>query len=272
MRSFINDPSVPKLQPKAFSRLRDFNMHIAHLNLETPARVRAAIDFLRGLDLKKILDHSATPSSYKRLLPASASLTPPVNTPPVTVQVRKLTAAHKDCFVAPGQPWDITQSRTLFVEVVDFSPEYRLKAFRLALRALVDDAGFLNKDDDRGSPFYPHHRFLDLTVFKKYNPEEPVLLEGEDMSLATFDATELMKKYRDCQWTEAFPLERLCIAQRGGVFMGGKSLVRGRGDEIISVPLPWSTVNKPPMNKLQGRLTLAEFAKKDLNPSSKHVQ
>lgn len=269
MRSFLNDPSVPKLHPQAFSRLQDFNVHIGYLRLKTPARVKAAIDFLRGLDLKKVHDQLPPPESFKHLPPPAGSDSLP---PPVTVGLFNLIAAHKDCFVAPGQPWDFSQCRTLFVEVVDLSSGFRLKPFRHALRALMNDAGFLDKHEVRGPVMYPHHRFLDLTAFKKLNPKKSVLLEREDHSLATFDATEVMKKYRNWRLTEPFPLERLCIAQRGRPFMRDVSPVRGRSDEIISVPLPWSTVNKPPMNKLQGRLTLAELAKKDLKPSSKHVE
>ncbi len=69
--------------------------------------------------------------------------------------------------------------------------------------------------------------------------EKPTLKRRNAFLEPTFDASDLIAKYKDFEWTTDFPLERLCISE-----LGLKDIVRNREvvgmgyRDIASVPLP----------------------------------
>ena len=54
-----------------------------------------------------------------------------------------------------------------------------------------------------------------------------------------FDASDLLQKYKEVEWTTEFPLERLCISELGlKDFWEDGELVRTGFHDIVCVPLP----------------------------------
>ena len=54
-----------------------------------------------------------------------------------------------------------------------------------------------------------------------------------------FDASDLVQKYKDFEWTTEFPLERLCMSELGlKDFREDGELVRTGYHDIACVPLP----------------------------------
>lgn len=260
LQSFINDPLVPELPRAAFCHLRNFNVYIAYLNLETPDRIIAARKFLGGLNFNKILD-DVTRSSVQTAARTAKSLTPPL-----TVQIK--TLFHRD--LGPEANPDVSKCQRLFVNVVD--PTSRLEKFRGAIRHLLEEAGFL-KDlkPEKENAYHRSHKLLDLD---KHNTKTLVFEKGEkeesNQSLKTFDATETLNKYKKYKWAEKFELEKLTLTKRvwSGKHLEGPEVPKYH--QICSFPLrrtiPFSspTGESVEMDRLRHMLTFADLAAEEL--------
>lgn len=264
VQSFINDPLVPELPRAAFCHLRNFNIHIAFLNLETPDRIIAARKFLGGLDFNKILD-DVTMSSVQ-----TAARTAKSPTPSLTVQIKSLYPSYRESVVGHKPNRDFSKCQRLFVSAVDRTS--RLEKFRDAIRHLLKEAGFL---EDFGSgkekAYEKSHKILDLN---KHNTKTLVFEKGEkeeaNQSLRTFDATETVKKYRRYQWAEEFELEKLTLTGRqwSGKRHEGPDVAKYR--QLFSFPLrraiPFSspTGESLEIQRLRRMLTFADLAAEEL--------
>lgn len=277
MRLFVHDPLVPKL-PKlprqAFTRLADFNIHIAFLSLETPDRVDAAIKFISGLNLNKIL-LDVTTSSYRFGLSAASrsesnastldnvrreiNPAPDFLAPSLSVRLSSLSAGHRESYDVDRKDYDFSTCHRLFVTSLDTTP--RLRAFRQALQHLLNDAGFL---EDPGCEQWRQrntHKIIDLSNLTEIELTALLALRKENESRITLDATQIIKKYRNMDWTEEFQLERLSISQRDRPTRQPNGLWIGRRQDIMSVPLPGATSW---IEKDLGDLTLLDLATREL--------
>lgn len=256
VQSFINDPLVPEFPSGAFVHLRNFNINVAFLNLETPDRIVAARKFLGGLNFNKILDdvtvssvqtaaHTAKPFDSNASTSDNDSCeidpAPESPSPSLTVHIKTLYAGYRESFVAPEAKRNFSKCQRLFVNVVD--PTSRLETFRGAIRRLLKEAGFLEKfQPDTEKPFYKSHKIVDLNSVTRRNANGLVFEKGEkakeaNQSLMTFDATEILKKYRKFTWAEEFELEKLTITVREWSGRDLKGPGRAKTRHIISFPL-----------------------------------
>ena len=268
MRTFLNDPLVPEFHQRDFCPLANLNIHIGVLSLERPHRVNAAVEFLRGLNLNKILDDvtrssfkavarpaepvdSSSPTSDNGVCEIDSGPYPP--TPPLTVKINKLFTANKESFAAPNQSLDFSKGQNLSTNVID--PSSRIEAFRLALRHMWNDAGFLDS-------FEPHKTlFLSRQILKlkgnmaSSSPEDSLKVEMLKKSWRTIDA-----KYKDFEWTEEFQLERLCIIRCDFTPKRALDPLLGRRYDIMSVPLPGAKEDMAQIDGIRGDLTFADLA------------
>ena len=81
---------------------------------------------------------------------------------------------------------------------------------------------------------------MKLTWFPTDVVNQKTTLRGKGYVLTPkFDASDLVQKYKDFEWTTEFPLERLCISELGlKAFRKDGELVRTGYRDIASVPLP----------------------------------
>lgn len=274
MRSFVQDPLVPKLYREAFCCLADFNIHIAYLSLETPDRVNAAIKFISGLNLNKIL-HDVTRSSYRLGLSAArhselnASTlnndrheidpVPDFLVPPLIVKLSNLYAGQRESYDVARKQYDYSKCQRLFVDALDTTP--RLRAFRQALQHLLNDAGFLLDLGPKQRELHRAHKIMDLDNLTKIEPTAFLALKEENESLMTLNATQIIKKYRNIDWTEEFKLERLSISQRLRLTRQPGGLLRSPRFDIMSIPLPGATSR---IEKDLSDLTLLDLGTREL--------
>lgn len=83
-------------------------------------------------------------------------------------------------------------------------------------------------------------QIMNLRWFPSDVINEKITLRGKGLFRSPkFDASDLVQKYKDFEWTTEFPLERLCISELGlKDFRKDGELVRTGFHDIASVPLP----------------------------------
>ena len=81
---------------------------------------------------------------------------------------------------------------------------------------------------------------MNLKWFRTDVANQKITLSGKGyVRSPNFDSSDLVQKYKDLEWTTEFPLERLCISERGlKDFRKDGELVRTGFHDIASVPLP----------------------------------
>ena len=266
MRSLLNDPLIRDLPRKAFCPLGNLYINIGGLNLETPDRVNTAVEFLRGLNLNKILD-DVTNSPFRTAAPTAKPVdlntstsdnvlkeidpTPHSLPPPLTVKMNKLFVAEKYSFDFPGQPADFSKAETVWADVVD--PTSRLERFRIALRHLWYNAGFL--EGMVPSKLYKSQRIVALRSRLARPGPEYWEFERAQESLRAIDA-----KYKDFKWTEEFQLERLCLMRYDSTPQRVLDPLLRRRHDIMSVPLPGAKEDMPKVDEIRHSATFADLA------------
>lgn len=276
MQLLMKDPLVSGLPREYFCPLSYLRIHIGLLSLESPKRVRDAVEILRHINLNKILD-DITRSSSKSVAPTlgtiDSNVSPSENdlsttdsvsdspTPRLTVKINKLFASHMRMFGSPNQKPHFTKFPSFFADVIE--PTSRLEAFHDAIRLEWKNAGLLVDSETGKHPLYKSHKLINFI-----GPEQARSLAFRKLERPKAESLmEIDAKYKDFEWTEEFPLEKLTIGaleQSSGHHPPKSFLALARHSEIASVPLPGAKEDMSQMDEIQRDLTIADLAREGL--------
>ena len=272
MRLLMKDPLVSELPREYFCPLSYLRIHIGLLSLKSPERIRDAFEILRHINLNKILDDVTRPSS-KSVAPTlgtiDSNVSPSENnlsttdsvsdspTPRLTVKINKLYASHKRMFASTDQKPNFTKSPSFFADVID--PTSRLEAFHDAIRLEFKNAGLLVGSETGQHPLYKSHKLINFIGAEEARSTKFRKLERPKAeSLMEIDA-----KYKDFEWTEEFPLEKLSLCEMeesSRDHLPKSFLALAHHSEIASVPLPGAKEDMSLIDEIQRRLTIADLA------------
>ena len=236
------DPITSAFPPAAWSSPDQIYLSIGCLSLKTPARVAAAVELLRRLDIPAIIDSTATTQdvsstivgdAHKYLYTASSSAKvtekpDPAQAPAVTLRGLSI----------PPRALDYPRkTKELLCHIVESRPF--LRHFCAIASTLFENQGFI--------PFVPppglqplHVRLLTGKYLRTDRVNDKFTLEGKDVwRKPSFDVSDLHPKYEDFPWTTEFPLERICISELGlKDVKRNDEVIRTAYRDIAAVPFP----------------------------------
>lgn len=233
------DPIAVALPRAAWKFPDELHYFVGVLSLRKPGRLDRAIRLLRELNMDRISETIAATSVTDDLTkPArwSAEMVEPVQAPTISLQglrpakERFLRVTKElNCDIKENRPW--------------------IEQFKQIVSKIFQDAGLLQVTSLTSrslSLMLMSTRWLRTDI-----PNDKPTLKAKHAFLEpSFDASDLVAKYRDFKWIIDFPLERLCISELGVKHIVRNGEVVGTGyHDIASVPLPGSVSSGAPDRK-----------------------
>ncbi|KAL8992262.1 MAG: hypothetical protein Q9169_007236 [Polycauliona sp. 2 TL-2023] len=220
------DPIAAALPREAWCTPGQYHLSIMPLSLKTPARVDKALQLLNSLK----------PSGAAKMGESKAKLLERSHPPSVSLYgLRKNKefpeVGYLGCSVKEPAPF-LKAFRALIIETF----------FGAGLIPVAPPTYRLHHDQEQKMMYM---QYLRTTALKDHGQ-----LEGKGYYRSPkFDATHLQPKYEDTQWTDDFPLEKICISEFGlrDLYSNG-TLVEGVYRDIAYAPLPGvsaSTISAP---------------------------
>lgn len=246
-----SETKLPVIHPKAVRPVGALHLTLGVMSLDQ-TRLDEAVDFLRALDIKDILEKASTASNSASASGAEATtqhssktVSSPVDAPrPLKLDLKGLESMH------PPQ-------NTSILYTAPSDPTSRLYPFCLALQEAFKEKGFLVNDERK----LKLHATLINTIYATgrsrpaksqiYNQtsDVPPRTQGINQSQGhgtnanaplKIDARGLIEKYAGFSWAKDVVLERLAICEMGAkkVTDGNGNVVDERYTEVATVPLP----------------------------------
>lgn len=226
------DPIAVALPRAAWSTPDELHYSVGPLSLGKPGRLDRAIRLLRELNMDRISETIAGSSG---------------------TNVSKKTAYHsaqapivslQGLGISPADNKVLRSTKVLSCDFGETRPF--LEQFRLIVSKVFQDADLMQVSYQMSKPMIL--KVMSLTYQRTDLPNDKPTMKGRHFFLCpSFDASDLVAKYRDFKWTIDFPLERLCISELGlkDIVRNGEVVGTGYHD-IASVPLPGSVSSGAP--------------------------
>ncbi|KAG6991006.1 hypothetical protein G7Y79_00059g091910 [Physcia stellaris] len=205
------------------------HVQLGSLSLDTPARVNAAIEHLRQLDVQSI---------YTQCLQRREKQGPEFGLAEGRSEVRVKIQGLKNY----SRHTDLTRCMWLWAPVIDEAKvlptlchEVRLSLERAGLWQCLPYQSFRGMRDT-------YTRIFDSSrIYTNEDNHKPGLrpLLREKKLVKRFDATELYPKYRDFLWAQDVQLEKISLCKMGRKQIERQGEIIGQGyEEVASIPLP----------------------------------
>jgi len=202
------------------------------LSLSKPGRLDRAIRLLRELNMERIaraIAATSDPDVVTKSVRQSTEIVKPAQAPIISLQGLGL---------GPSDERFLRNAKELSCHIRENRPF--LEQFKLIVSKIFQDAELIQVS----SPITRRLilKLMNTAYLRTDIPNEKPTLKGRNAFLEpSFDASDLISKYRDFTWTTDFPLERLCISELGlKDFVRNGEVVRMGSRDIASVALPGS--------------------------------
>lgn len=206
-------------------------VQLGSLSLDTPARVNAAIEHLRQLDVQSI---------YTQCLQRRKSQCPEFELAEGRSELRVKIHGLKNY----SRNTDLTRCMLLWAPVIDEAKV--LPTLCHAVRSSLERAGLLqivplphqslNEIRDTYTPIFDSSR---MSTDEDNNKPSLRELPRKSKLKKRFDATELYPKYRDFTWAQDVQLEKISLCKIGLKQIERQGEIVGQGyEEVASIPLP----------------------------------
>ena len=205
------------------------HVHLGTLSLDTPARVTAAIEHLRRLDIVKLHD------SYLRRNSSENTRQALLKQSKINVNIHGLKNYGRYAKLARCMKlWALVDDEAgVFpalcsairlsleqAELVQWTPTEKDVGIRETYTPIIDVRGSITDEDN------------DKPSLQGLPPETRKLAKR-------FDATQLCPKYRDFTWAQNVQLEKISLCRIGLKHIQRQGEIVGQGyEEVASIPLP----------------------------------
>jgi len=232
LKQVSQDPIAAALPRAAWNTLDELHYLVGPLSLLKPGRLDRAIRLLRELDMKQIAKAIAATSGtdvVKQPASRSTETVYSVQSPIISLQGMGL---------APTDKHFLRKTKTISCNIRESRPF--LEQFRMTVSKIFEDADLIQVAGPVSRPITL--KVMSTSYLRTNVPNTKPTLKAMNKFLEpSFDASDLIPKYRDFTWTTDYPLERFCISEVGlkDVARNGEVVRMGYHD-IASVPLPGS--------------------------------
>ena len=224
---------------KAFRKPRSFNLRILNFDFNTQQTVEAASEFLRNLDINRMLENAQTAATAADLSVQTEAATNvtieedghKARVPPLSVSLVGFSEIGEHC----------TERKMGRVHVIPIDSSNRLHFLSIQIVQRFVSAGIGNTRTYESLP-------LPFEVVDTWKAKHLPRTKTDDETKtpmrigAPYDTRDLIEKYKDVRLAESIPLEKLSLCKVGRIatFKGyrNQELVDEYYEEIESIPLP----------------------------------
>ena len=220
---------------KAFRKPKSFKLRIVDFDLKTQQTVEAAWEFLRNLDINRMLENAETAATAANLSNQNEAATNvtieedghKARVPPLSVSLVGLSADIRSD----------KQLRRANITPIDSTNRLRFLSTQIIQRFV--SAGIENTRTYE--KFSPRFRIIDTWKARHCRRNNDGARTSSRIG-APYDTRGLIEKYKDVVLAESIPLEKLslCKFDRISMFKGNRNqvLVDEFYEEVESIPLP----------------------------------